>query len=533
MIRTAFAAVLLSWLALSGVADAAPKRQPKGPDFSKHENRLKMLELIGRGFDTRVRPIGYDSDDLDRELERYVQRGTSTPLAETIDDAAFLRRVSIDLTGRVPTAEQIAAFEADADPKKREKKIDELLASDAWARKWARYWRKVIFHAAPGMRNQTNPQALEDHLFAKLKAGAGWDKIVGELIAANPQRKKDTRVQDNGWNQDTGYNNFVLSSDRKPTELASRTARLFMGISIECAECHDHPFDDWKREQFHELAAFFSPGRYYMPDLEDPKERHLMQPKFLLGETPPPRLDANERRIAIAAFLIYNPDNYWFARSFVNRVWSELIGDGFYSVDSLGPDKDVVHKLLVNRIGAQFRAETFDVRWLFRLICNSEAYQREAAPISDAADLFTAVSPTKLRPWEIADRVQSLSADPAKPAPSKVDQGMRREVETTFDQNPSIPHSDLEGTMQQALLLMNSPRLHNTVATAEWMKRLRRESDNDAVVDEAFLRILARRPTPTERVRYRSLLRTADDRVAAIEDIVWVLMNSAEFLTKT
>src|SRR5690606_12619379 len=112
--------------------------------------------------------------------------------------------------------------------------------------------------------------------------------------------------------------------------------------------------------------------------------------------------------VAGAAYLIYNPDNYWFARAFVNRVWNELIGDGFYSVDSLGPDKDVVHQLVVNRMAAMFRNKGFKLKWLYRLILNSHAYQREMRSIQSDAELFTAVRPVRLRPYEVADNVELL-----------------------------------------------------------------------------------------------------------------------------
>ena len=139
-----------------------------------------------------------------------------------------------------------------------------------------------------------------------------------------------------------------------------------------------------------DAAAFFAPGKYYMTDQQDPSQKTEMQARFLLGEEPPPGLKPDQRRVAGAAYLIYNPDNYWFARAYVNRIWSELIGDGFYSVDSLGPDKDVVYKLVVNRLGASFRSSGFDVRWLFRTIMASQAYQRETRTLENDADLFTA-----------------------------------------------------------------------------------------------------------------------------------------------
>ena len=526
-------AVLLA-VALVSVADAAPKRRsppkPKWPDLSTQANRMRMMEYVGTKFENRAtRPIGYRAADLDADLNRFLDRNTSTRRAGVISDEAFLRRLSLDLIGRVPTLPEIDRFVGDTDPDKRDKKVDQLLQTDAWARKQGRYWRSVIFHNSPGITATTNPKATEDWLTEQFRAGRGWDQIVAEMLVAVPTRKKGVANNKNAWDQDSGYKNFILSSNREPEHLASRTARIFMGISIECAECHDHPFEDWEREQFHELAAFFAPNRYYMDDEEDPSERHRMQPRFLLGEKPPENLTQQQRRVVLAAYLVYNPDNYWFARSYVNRIWSELMGDGFYAVDSLGPDKEIIHQLIVNKMAAQFRAEGFDSRWLFRLICQSDAYQREAKPVGEDVDLFTSVRATRLRPWEVLDRLKSLGGQ----AIAK-NRGLARSIAQVFEQDPSTPHKSLEGTVQQALLMMNQYAINEEVRKSALMKSLKNLDDDAQVIERAFLGVLARKPSEEEARRYERFLdHNGGDRGQAIEDIVWVLMNSAEFLTKT
>ncbi len=158
-----------------------------------------------------------------------------------------------------------------------------------------------------------NPQAFEDWLFSEFKENTSWDRVVSEMISASPQRQKDVKPEENGWQQDHGPNNFVLACERKPDVIASETARIFMGISVGCAECHDHPFDRWKREQFHEMAAFFASGKYYMTDQDDPSKKSEVKAVFLLGEEPPPSLKPDQLRVAAAAYLVYNSDNYWFA----------------------------------------------------------------------------------------------------------------------------------------------------------------------------------------------------------------------------
>lgn len=520
------ALVLLTCSIVCGTAEAQRKRQPaksRVPQIKTKEDKVRLLGMIENQFQQARTRGFYTSEQLTEDLDKYIKRGTSTRISDPVDDVTFLRRVTLDLTGKIPSAADIKKFEADKARDKREKLVASLVGSDAWSRKMARYWRNVIFYDSPGQRNTTNPQALEDWLFEQFKAGRGWDEIVAELVFATPVRAKDRRANENGWNQDTGENNFVLSSNREAEQLAARTARIFMGISIECAECHDHPFDNWKREQFHELAAFFSPGRYYMTDAEDPSEREVMQAKFLLGEKPPENMSANQRRVAIAAYLIYNPDNYWFSRAYVNRVWSELLGDGFYSVDSLGPDGEVVHKLTVNKLAAQFRARDFDVKWLYELICNSDVYQRQTTAPDREKDLFTTVRATRLRPYEVADQISKVAGE---------NKNLKRQLVATFDQNPSIPHRDLEGNVQQALILMNSGTIYGGVAKRPEFKSLAKKKD-DEIIETVFLNILARRPNRDELNRYRDHFRATKNKQEAMTDLVWVLINSAEFLTKT
>ncbi len=517
--------LLVSW------GEAAPKRPvkkkapPNLPDLKTPEDKMKFLEMIRGSFPVlRIgRGRSYDSGDLDDQLERYIEKETSTKLAPIIDDETFIRRVFIDTTGRVPTQAQIRSFVKSQDEKKRATLVDELLDSDEFARKLARYWRSVIFYQSNANKNTVNKQAFEDWLFKEFKAGTGWDRMVGEMVSATPTRKKNTKSQDNGWHQDHGPNNFILANERKPELIASSTARIFMGISIECAECHDHPFDDWKREQFHEMAAFFAPGKYYMTDQSDPSEKSVVEAKFLLGEKPPSYLKPDQRRVAGAAYLIYNPDNYWFARAFVNRAWNELIGDGFYAVDSLGQDKEVVHQLVANRISASFRYAGFRPKWLYRIILNSRAYQREIATIQSDADLFTSVRPARLRPYEVADTVQQLIGE---------NKSVWNAINSTFDQNPSIPQRDLEGAVQQALLMMNNGTLQSKLANGPLKKDLLATKNDDEMIRLAFLGTLARSPNEDELAMYRKFVEEAANRNEAAVDLLWVLVNSAEFVTK-
>lgn len=519
--------IALICLLLPITLEAAQKKRAKKktpalnlPPLKTQEQKMQLLGYIRQTMPThRIgRRISFSSDDLDKALELELGQNKQG-LAKTIDDETFVRRVYLDLTGNLPTPEKINAFISSRNSKKRSNLIDELLETEAYARKWARYWTSVIFYDSEANKNRISPKALEDWLSEQFSKGAPWDYITVMLISATPKRNKKVR---NDYGQKFGPNNFVLACENKSTELASQTARIFMGISIKCAECHDHPFDNWKREQFHELAAFFHPYTYKMPDKDDPTVKTVVKPRFLLGEKPHEKMKSDARRVSIAAYLAYNPKNYWFARAYVNRIWSELIGDGFYDVDSLGPDSDVIHKPVVNRVAANFRYKDFDPKWLFRLIMNSKVYQREMQTISSQSELFTSVRPSRLRPDVVAGSVKKLIGE---------DKKLHKEIMQVFDMNPSLPQGALEGSIQQALMMMNHSALQSKLSKSDLKKRLIKLSGEE-MVHTLYLNVLARHATEEEVQRNLSFLKESQNRDEAIDDLMWVLVNSTEFRTK-
>ena len=518
--------VTLICLFLTTTLAAAPKKKKKAPPLNlpplkTQEQKMQLLGYIRQSMPIRkiARRISFSSADLDQALEQQLGPAAKS-LTKIIDDETFIRRVYLDLTGELPKPARIKSFLSSQNSTKRSILIDELLETEAYARKWARYWTSVIFYDSEANKNRISPIALEDWLTEQFQKGAPWDYITVMLISATPQRNKAVR---NDYGQKFGPNNFVLACENKSTELASQTARIFMGISIKCAECHDHPFDNWKREQFHELAAFFHPSTYKMPDPDDPTVKTTVKPRFLLGEKPYETMKSDARRVSIAAYLAYNPKNYWFARAYVNRVWSEVIGDGFYDVDSLGPDSDVIHKPVVNRIAANFRYKDFDPKWVFRLILNSKIYQREMRTISSTSELFTAVRPSRLRPDVVAASIENLTGE---------DKALNKEIMQVFDMNPSLPQGSLEGSIQQALLLMNNASLQSKLSASDLKKQLVAISADEELVQELYLNVLARHATEQEVERNVNFLKESTQREEAIDDLIWVLINSTEFRTK-
>ncbi|MFM9964726.1 MAG: DUF1549 domain-containing protein [Planctomycetaceae bacterium] len=530
LVCVAFIAIGLVSIAQAAKKSSAKKKktpqrinsQESSQSLKKASEKLAMLEKIHQSFPPKKSgaSVAYQSADLDRELKLRIGEAESA-YAPLISDEGFLRRASFDLTGQPPEPDDIKEFVANTSASKRAKKIDELLGSSEYAQHWGHYWRTAVMHNAPGKKKGLNPQALEDWFADEFEQNTGWDRIVCELLAATPKRPK--KGDENGA-QNYGPNNFALAFENEPEELAAQTARLFMGINIQCAECHDHPFDKWKREQFHELAAFFSAKPYFMPGADDPSRKTEIHAKFLLGEVPPKYIDTPDgRRVAVAAYLVYNPDNHWFARAFVNRIWNELLGDGFYSVDSLGPDKECHYQPVINRLASVFRSKDFNVKWLFRTIMNSQAYQRESRTLGSSDRLFTAVRPSRLRPDQVAASLENVVDTLGKAS---------RSVAIAFDADLSMPQDLLEGSIQQVLLLMNNDTLQKGLSNSELKQKLIAIKDDEELLNELYLGVVARKATDPELSRGRSYLQRASSRSDAVDDLIWVLVNSTEFVTK-
>jgi hypothetical protein len=508
--RTAGVALIVSVVGASSLlVSAQDQKKPEPKDTELPVKKKQALAALRKELPAKSEYFSYGPADLDAMLGIELRKLGRTP-AEPVSDETFLRRVHLDLTGKLPAPAVVRDFVERGDPKKRNKLIEDLLGTDAYARNWARYWRDVMLYNVSTDRKKFNAQALEDWLFDQLKKDRGWDQIAAELVMADGKKQEERR------------DNFWLAHDGSATLMASETARVFMGINVQCAECHDHPFDQWKREQFHHMAAFFAKSKYYMPDAHDPAKKTEMTPKFLLGQTPNPKskLQGDDKRIAVAAYLIYDPKNYWFARSYVNRVWNELFGDGFYKVDSLGPDGEVIYPAVVNRLSVAFRAMDFKPKWLLKTIMISQAYARETQTPASSSDRFAALRPTRLRGDQVAELITQVLGDVKA----------RDRIAREFSFDPSIPQEDIDGSIQQALLLMNNPAVQQRIGkVAAEMAKIK---PDNALINEIYLRVLARHPSQAELKRSEDYFRKVPQRGEATEDLIWTLVNSAEFATK-
>jgi hypothetical protein len=499
--------------------------------------------------------------ELDALVGRELEQGKVSPAALTTDEQ-FLRRVMLDLTGELPVPADVSEFVADPDSQKRAKLIDRLLNSEEFARHWARYWRDVVAARISDRQLLVLMRSFEDWMAEQLKTNQNWARIVRSIVTAQGEARFDESGKNGGL--------FFLASHRgadAANERAAETSRVFLGIQIQCAQCHDHPSDQWKRVQFHELAAYFARtgerpvredmrlvgfaivsrpgGEHEMPSKEDPKKTFLTLPRFLDGKSPGSDLGDLERRRFLADAIV-SPDNYWFAGAFVNRTWGELMGQSFYQpVDDMGPKKEAVFASVLTRLTGSFRASHYDIKGLFRDILTSQTYQRQIR-LSESTDRhlhFAAAYPTRLRADAVWQSLVNVLGNLGGPRPAQrrpmgpfgMGQGLEFLVKTEFDFDPSLKPDEVEGSITQALLMMNNPAINQRIqarGTNLLGRILRSYPDDTDALRMVYLRTLARKPTDRELQKCKDHITRTSDRAEAFEDILWALLNSTEFQTK-
>jgi hypothetical protein len=563
--RRLLAALLVGGLAAVASAphvNAAPPKKAAAPAGKKAaatpapKSSLLTHEAWQNAPRTPIQP-----GEIDRLVSRELQRDQIEPAPLTTDEQ-FLRRVSLDLTGQLPLPADVAEFAADRAPDKRARLINKLLDNEEYAHHWAGYWRDVIGARVTDRRGLGLSRGFEKWLAGELRQNHHWDQIVRALLVA----EGDCRFEDEGKNGQLFFLGSRLGADAN-NEQAAETARIFLGIQIQCAQCHDHPSDQWKRIQFHELAAYFARsqprpmrgagriegmqlvarprGEHQMPSKDNPREGQVTQPRFLDGKSPGPNLPDLARRRALAN-AITDKANYWFAGAYINRVWGELMGQSFYEpVDDMGPQKEAVFAAVLTRLTGAFRGSNYDIKEMFRAILNSQTYQRQIR-LGESAEQhlhFAAAYPTRLRAdalWEALVSVLGPLDPPGlrdrrPPGPFAGRPGLEGLVKDEFNYDPSLKADEVEGSVPQALLLMNSPQINGRIqarGTNLLARILTHYSQDDEALRMVYLRTLARKPTDREMDRCREYIRKAGNRTEAFEDILWALLNSTEFQTK-
>ena len=515
---------------------------PTAPTFVRQPSTGKFATITSEEFD---RLLGV-TDDSQLKL---------------VDDVRFFRRVSLDLVGRQPTLDEYRDFVKDSADGRRGRVVDRLLASKDFGTNWGNYWSDVI-----GMR-QPEPQLtflnydpFRQWLAEQFNQGAGWDESVFRMVTAV------------GKVGDGAEGTFVGFHQGESNRIAGELSRVFLGVRIACAECHDHPFVNMPQETFHGMAAFFARVSVKMEQNDSnltaissaekgehimPGAKSMIKPTVYQGQAFELGMDDLARREQLGYWLV-NGDNPFFARAFVNHIQARLMGRGFFDpVDDLGEGAEPLLADAHDALAGHFIASDFDARSVFRLLINTRAYQaaERAKPPTDSAEppsgetiaAFTGARPKKLRGDEVFDSLVAAVSLPNTrgkqekkteavrfPPPPK---STRDLVKDAFGYDPAFRDSLINRTMDQAMFMINNRQILEQVdATADsdtvLAQLLKDEDDDQVVTDVLYVRVLSRTPTDRERSILLKHVENLGNRERAFEDVLWSLLNSAEFTTR-
>jgi len=458
-------------------------------------------------------------------------------------DAEWLRRIYLDLIGRIPSVFEARQFLEDARKDKRQRLIEQLLHEPRHVVHFTNVWREAwLPETNANQNNQALRASFEAWLQSQIRKNVPYDQMVRTLItfrapAGNARQVGELIPVPDGATPQA----FYQANENKPENLAGTTARIFLGVKLECAQCHNHPTADWKKEQFWEYAAFFAgPPQGGVPaKIRIPSTDKSVEARFLDGSTPQPK-DMNNPRSTLADWMTA-PANKYFARAAVNRLWSYFFGTGLMEpVDSLSDDGD--HKELLDELARDFAEHGFDIQFLIRAIVNSGVYQLssvagQSKPEAEAH--FARMAVRGLSPEQLFDSLVEATRY-REPLPPNQRRGARTlsaraEFLAQFT-NQHEKRTEIQTSILQALALMNgkftadaTSLIHSetlaAVIDAPFM-------DSAGRVQTLFLATLSRLPDAGEKARlvqYVDRGGPSGSSRQALADIFWALLNSSEF----
>lgn len=488
--------------------------------------------------------------------------------SDRVDDAGFLRRVSLDLLGLLPTAEEARSFIADPYPDKRARVIEAMLVRSEFADTWALKWSDLLRSEERAL-DRKGVELFHRWIRDGIASGKPMDQFVRELITAR------------GSTYENPPANFYRSL-RDVSTRAETVAQVLLGTRLLCAQCHNHPFDRWTQDDYHQWSGFFTRVGYKVlenryPDgldkhaftgeqivfaLDEGEARHPRSGKTisprLLGAADP--VDPDADRLEVLATWLTAPENPRFARTQVNRIWYHLMGRGLVDpVDDFRATNPPSHPGLLDALTEHFVASGFDLRAVVRLIANSHTYQADSVPDASAVDDVVNYShniPRRLAAEPMLDALCQVAGVPLsfKGYPEGIRAGqipgvqavsVRRRGAGTGERFLSVfgkpqrllaseEERSCQTTLGQTLQLMTGPALVDLLRRPG--NRLDQLSASgrppEAILDDLYWTALSRSPTPEERERMVSYLNGASDLRAGLEDIVWALVNAKEFVLR-
>ncbi len=470
-------------------------------------------------------------------------------------DEEFLRRASLDLTGTLPTPEQYDRFLRDHDREKRARLIDALMARDEFADLWATYWAEVLkVRSDNNSAFGTDRKAAYEYyewIRAAMKSDMPLDRFVRAQVAATGSNLQNPAVN---------LYTMLPQGQYDAKAVAQDVAQLFTGIRVQCAQCHNHPFDRWTQDDYYGFVSFFTGVTRKMASEErefwisdNPNAapaKHLLTgqtvpARFLGGEAPD--VKGKDPRQALAQWLT-SPDNALFRQNLANRIWAHFFGRGIVEpVDDVRISNPPSNRELLESLGRHLADYGFDARRLIRDICLSRTYQLSAVPNATNRDDETQFSHARLRRIRadvLLDAISEVTATPTNfnETPRgwravQLFEGLNRSNNyflKTFGLCPresvNVSETRLEPTLAQALHLLNGDTIEGKLARSAVISReIQAGRKPEAILDELYIRALARKPSDAERKKLLPLL-TADPKDRKpYDDVLWALLNSTEF----
>jgi hypothetical protein len=466
--------------------------------------------------------------------------------SEVCADETFLRRASIDLAGLLPSPDEREKFLADPRPDKRSAMVDSLIARDEFLDIWVMKWAEVLQIRTVNDLSPKGLQRYDGWLRDRVRSGVTIDRIARELLPATGSSFENPAVS-------------YFQTETTPQLIAENVAQVFLGTRIQCAQCHNHPFDRWTMDDYYGFASFFSRIGYKQAldpreltvfgagagEMKHPIAGRVVRPTFLGGASPEMKPDEDSRK-TLAEWLP-SPENLDFARNVANIVWAHFSGRGIVEpVDDFRVSNPPSNPELLDAMARRLVEVGYDIRPLIRDILRSRTYQlstrRNDSNRWDERN-FSHQKVRRMRAEILLDCISQVTetADrfPGLPRGGRAvqipDGRAPNYFLTTFGRSSRENVCSCEvkttPTLSQALHLINGETTTGKIVEGKVVERLLAETGRpDAVVEALYLRCLSRQPTPEEAERIGSRLAAAPDKAKALEDLFWALLNSNEFL---
>lgn len=472
-----------------------------------------------------------------------------------ITDAEFLRRAWLDAAGTLPKPEEVEAFLADKAADKRARLVERILASDEFVDYWAYKWSDLLLVSSRKLK-PTSTRAFYSWIHDNVKENKPWDKFVREIFTST------------GSTRENGALNYYVQH-KDPIDLTENVTQAFLGQRLTCARCHNHPLEKWTQKQYYQMANLFS--RVGIKNGSTPDESiiyartsgDINHPRLLKPLAPTPLdgqslslEDTGDRRAHFAAWLT-SPENSMFSRSIVNRVWGNFFAHGIVDpVDDVRATNPASNEALFAAVEKDFTGNGFDVKRLIRLIMNSATYQRSSdanATNQDDVRYFSKYNVKRLPAEVLLDTMSGITGVPSEfkdyargtRALQLPDSRVESQFLTSFGRPPRIlcdaAERSSDPSISQALHVINGDTLNRKLSSPEGsVARMLELGMSDARVVEYFtMAAFSRPPAPEEKVRLTKLI--ADERAKgpadsrevrqhAIEDLLWAMLTSKEFL---